>query len=166
MSNENYLSSDVFNLWKSKIEEDGFERYWKKNRTYYISLLMGLFKNAKIDIDQAKTYRTETMKFLTTKEGRKAKGKYLNWPKQVQEDFDKELSKVYVQIDMTQEESEEVRGSVVAARSNHVMEENELISDWAKDRYHGNKYVIATAHDVTTILHDEFVTDMFGEYMV
>jgi len=160
---EQISSRDIFNFWKNKVNEDGPTKYLKANRHFYIQMLVDYFKKSNIELSEVKSYKTDVVRFLTTQEGRKGKGKYLNWPESIRNDFDQEIAAFCVNI----EKQKPIKSDNFEQKeSKYIIPNSKLIEQWAKEKYYSNQWVVNQAHNITSSFHDEFVQDVFGKYMI
>jgi hypothetical protein len=90
-------SEDLYLKWADEIRDDRELRYLHANREEVIDSLVCLFFNHKVSFEEAKTFENKVVRFLTTEEGRKGKGKYKGWSESVKEMFCMILSRYYVE---------------------------------------------------------------------
>jgi hypothetical protein len=165
-------SNDIFNLLMMDIKTDNLSRYAHSNRDETLENLMNMFYDAKVDIEDARSYRRKVVEIMTTEEGRKGKGKYKGWTQAVEESFDCMLAKTYVKI------TPRAKGNPSEAKNNGptlmpgqmpvVIIKNgndRYITAWAKNRF-GDTWteeINILAHTVGHSLNLKFMKDMFED---
>lgn len=172
MVNVSELSSqDIFDLWRIQLKEDGANRFLYKERMEHIDSLVNMFKNANVDLIEAKRFSKKVVDVLVTKEGRTEKQKkHKGWSATVEKNYNDSLLAAYVDIDKLQEiPQKEVTQSIQDVENNtYIMPEEydlEIIKSWVIDRYNGVEHIYDLASNPTSDFYIMFLKDKYGEYL-
>ena len=90
--------SDILSIWKIYLKEQGTQRYLKSSRSEYLIYLIEMLIENGIDFDEAKTAKSQVIKFLTTEEGKKLKGKHKDWIINISDEFIAHLDEYYPKV--------------------------------------------------------------------
>jgi hypothetical protein len=92
-----YSFQDIFNKWAKPIASDPDIRYKHTPREEILDDLVVALKAHEIDYDEAKSRKDTVIKFLTTEEGRKGKGKHKGWVNTIEEQYLGALAFYYIE---------------------------------------------------------------------
>jgi len=143
-------SDKIFNAWKYSLKEEGGGLYLYQNRRSHIEQLIEYFCNNGVDYETALTYKRDVLHSLTTKEGRKGKGKYKGWSENVVVDFEEALAFYYT----------DKEGNL----DDIVLERDSEISRWVDEKFNGNEKILIEAQKVGSFYYLKFIGDMYNEH--
>jgi hypothetical protein len=109
--------------WINEIKESGVERFLSKGRVEKLTDLAQTLFEAKVSYDDCQIIKKKIVKTLVTKEGAKNSGKYKGWMRNVEQEFETCLFKIYGDTLL-----EIVGGSGLLAKSS-------VITNWCKEHY-------------------------------
>lgn len=84
-----YTAEQVFSSWKTWVEKElGKARYTKQERLEQLDTLCAMFKDSRIEYEDALMLKKDFVDFVVTREGKKGKGNHKGWKENAAENFE------------------------------------------------------------------------------
>jgi len=148
LKKENVTSEDVLNLWSAHLRECQELRYLHVERPELLSMLGEMLTEYNVSFEEAKGLKRVATLKLITEEGLKNKGKYKNWKKHIDEDFDATITSAYIDFVPASE----------AAPVKTTIESDLFITRWVEKHFNNpNRHIIDEAHTIGSILNMKFL---------
>ena len=151
MAQEKFDSEALFNAWVVYHDEELKSRFLGEERKEVILDLVESFKGHDVPYEEAKGFLRRVVMFMTTKDGRKGRGKYKGWSEAVENCYKKTLAEVYVLPNLTK-----------YVTPVEEIDRDEAIVEWATKKFGNNQKVIDKSHEIGSSLNAQFLAEYFG----
>ena len=153
------LSPDqAVNRWGAGIRDDRSSQYLYRDRKEHLELLMTYFIDNDISMEDADTsyIKRKVVETLVHSEGMKDKGKYKDWKKNVETEFDD-----WIQITYVPE-------STIKLASKPDYKQDEDIVHWAKSKFGSDipPQILKECHTIGHSLYNLFVDEFYDRRKV
>jgi hypothetical protein len=145
--------SEIFNAWKNHVSEElGKARFTAENNKREVSDLVQQFKDNGVDIDDARSYLRQIVKFLVTEEGQKGgKSKRTGRPLEGWTD----AVKMYFEAAIVDQYSDTIDKETVSSKdeiTDYLMG-SDLVKAWVKNKFGSinQKVLYETCRDSTSL---------------
>lgn len=156
MSNK-FSAEDVFSMWKTVVQKEvGKAIYLHNQRLEHLEELCEMYREYKVDYDDAMMLKRKFIEFVVTPEGMKGNGKHKNWKITAEENYVGMLNTAY------SDEFEKEDIASISSRSKYgeadYMPKMSLIVDWSKQKFGKNwsESLCLEAHKVGSIINNMF----------
>jgi len=157
------LSQQIFDKWRYNVSKEGQEsRYSHNNRSDFLEELVGDFKNYGIPYEKASEYLNQVVLTLTTREGRKGKGRYKGWKEMVENDFKGVIANFYLENIPKPTNLEKIPSN--KTHDKNTIPRDRWVENWCFSKFGESvsQKMINEAHRIGSSLNLQFLKDTFN----
>ena len=138
--------------WLADIRIDRKSQYLYRDRKEHLELLMGYLKTNDVSMDDASFLKRKVVEALVHTEGMKNQGKYKNWQKTVEEEYDDWIQRTYVPGVSIPKASQKL---------DYILDPD--IVGWAKKKFGNDIHpnILKDCHQIGNVLNIMFIDEFY-----
>jgi len=152
-----FSAEDVFSMWKTEVQKEvGKAIYLHNQRLEHLQGLCEMYREFKVDYDDAMFLKRKFIEFVVTPEGMKGNGKHKNWKITAEENYIGVLNSYYTE-DFERQEVTDPFSKDKYGEGDYMPKMN-IIVDWSKNKFGKNwsESLCLEAHKIGCIINYMF----------